>query len=162
MGATGTCPSDMRRPRPTSFSVIGTVEEVQGHAQQVTLAIARHLAKIARMSMTRVMATLLAATFVLSCNLTTPKFAITHAEKRGRLTSNGLRFVIMPDANTQLLEVDVRYEVGSREDPPGKAGLAHLAEHLMFQQKPDGPNTKPLFNYLLQTSIFVNAYTNFD
>ncbi|HEY5924681.1 MAG TPA: pitrilysin family protein, partial [Kofleriaceae bacterium] len=119
------------------------------------------LAKIARM-MTRVMATVLVAANALSCNPTTPKFSFTHAEKRGRLTSNGLRFVVMPDSKTQLLEVDVRYEVGSREDPQGKAGLAHLAEHLMFQQKPDGPNTKPLFNYLLQTSVFVNAYTNFD
>jgi predicted Zn-dependent peptidase len=114
------------------------------------------------MSMNRVLATLVAAACAWSCNPTTPKFSFTHAEKRGRLTSNGLRFVVMPDSKTQLLEVDVRYEVGSREDPPGKAGLAHLAEHLMFQQKPDGPQTKPLFNYLLQTSIFVNAYTNWD
>jgi zinc protease len=45
----------------------------------------------------------------------------------------------MPDTTTQMVEVDVRYDVGSREDPPGKAGLAHLVEHLMFQQRPDGP-----------------------
>src|SRR5687768_16008825 len=108
-----------------------------------------------------VVAALVTATLA-SCNPATPKFAFTHAERRGRLDSNGLRFVLMPDPTTQLVEVDVRYEVGSREDPPGKAGLAHLVEHLMFQQKPDGPNTKPLFHFLLQASVFVNAYTNWD
>jgi zinc protease len=120
------------------------------------------LAKIARMSMTRVMATLLVAACVLSCNPSNPKFAFNQPEQRGRLEKNGLRFVILPDPTTQLVEVDVRYEVGSREDPIGKAGLAHLVEHLMFQQKPDGPTTKPLFHFLLQASVFVNAYTNWD
>ncbi len=112
--------------------------------------------------MTRVMATVLVAACVLSCNPTNPKFAFNQPEQRGRLEKNGLRFVILPDPTTQLVEVDVRYEVGSREDPPGKAGLAHLVEHLMFQQKPDGPTTKPLFHFLLQASVFVNAYTNWD
>ena len=114
------------------------------------------------MSMIRVIATALVAACVLSCNPTNPKFAFNQPEQRGRLEKNGLRFVILPDPTTQLVEVDVRYEVGSREDPPGKAGLAHLVEHLMFQQKPDGPTTKPLFHFLLQASVFVNAYTNWD
>ncbi len=97
-----------------------------------------------------------------SCQTSTPKIAFKHGEKRGRLEKNGLRFVIMPDTTTQLVEVDVRYEVGSREDPPGKAGLAHLVEHLMFQQKPDGPQTKPLMHFLLQAAVNMNAYTNWD
>ena len=50
------------------------------------------------------------------------KFTFEHGEQRGRLDRNGLRLVIMPDPTTQLVEVDVRYEVGAREDPPGKAG----------------------------------------
>ncbi len=90
-----------------------------------------------------------------------PKFAFTYAEKRGVLESNGLRFVIVPDASTELVEVDVRYEVGSREDPAGKAGLAHVMEHLMFQLRPDegGP---PLMHFINQLSTFFNAYTNWD
>ena len=39
---------------------------------------------------------------------------------------------------TQLVEVDVRYDVGSREDPPGKAGLAHLVEHRCSSCAPTG------------------------
>ena len=143
----------MHSPRNRSFSV-------RPPAVDDKLAIGRRLAKIARMSMIRVMATALAAVFVLACNPSNPKFAFNQPEQRGRLEKNGLRFVILPDPTTQLVEVDVRYEVGSREDPPGKAGLAHLVEHLMFQQKPDGPTTKPLFHFLLQASVFVNTYTN--
>jgi zinc protease len=69
---------------------------------------------------------------------------------------------MMPDATTQLVEVDVRYDVGSREDPPGKAGLAHLVEHMMFQTRPDGPTTPPLFQTIIDIATDFNAYTNWD
>lgn len=105
----------------------------------------------------------LAALLVLgACNPESPRFAFKSAERRGVLQSNGLRFVIMPDASTELVEVDVHYEVGSREDPEGKAGIAHLAEHLMFQTRPDGPNTPPIFQTLLDMATFMNAFTNWD
>ena len=107
-------------------------------------------------------ATAVAGALVLSCAPEAPKFAFTHAEKRGVLESNGLRFVIMPDPTTQLVEVDVHYEAGAREDPPGLAGLAHLVEHLMFQMRPDGPQTAPIFDTLLQLTTFVNAFTVWD
>jgi zinc protease len=97
-----------------------------------------------------------------ACARTTPQIVFKYGETRGRLQKNGLRFVVMPDATTQLLEVDVRYEVGSREDPPGKAGLAHLVEHLMFLQRPDGPGTPTLMQALQQATLGVNAYTNWD
>ncbi len=126
------------------------------------LAIGADLAKIARMSMFRVTAILLASAFVFSCNPTTPKFAFTHAERRGRLESNGMRFVLMPDETTHLVEVDIRYDVGSREDPPGRAGLAHLVEHLMFQTRPDGPQTSPIFQTIIDLATDFNAYTNWD
>ncbi|MEZ4364737.1 MAG: insulinase family protein [Kofleriaceae bacterium] len=102
-----------------------------------------------------------AASLLGSCGPTTPQFAFNFTEQRGRLDANGLRFVVMPDPSTELVEVDVRYEVGSREDPPGKAGLAHLVEHLMFQLKlrPDLP---PVMHLVGQMSTFFNAYTNWD
>lgn len=97
-----------------------------------------------------------------SCVRPDPKISITYAEKRGVLESNGLRFVVVPDASTKLVEVDVRYQVGSREDPVGKAGLAHLVEHMMFQLKPDGEGSPPLMHFVGQLSTFFNAYTNWD
>ncbi len=100
-----------------------------------------------------------------ACNVSTPSFSFKYAERRGRLDSNGLRFVIMPDSTTQLVQVDVRYEVGEKEDPIGKAGIAHLVEHLMFQQRPpaaDGTETPPLFQQISDKTIIFNAYTNWD
>lgn len=103
----------------------------------------------------------LALVGTVGCTAAAPKFAFTHAEKRGKL-ANGLRFVIMPDASTQLAEVDVRYDVGSREDPPGKAGIAHVVEHLMFQLRPDGAGTTPLMQTINTLTTFFNAYTSWD
>jgi len=87
---------------------------------------------------------------------------LAYREIRGQLPKNGLRFIMMPDPMTQLVEVDVRYEVGSREDPPGKAGLAHLVEHLMFEQQPGGPGTPTVMEMLLPPTLNVNAYTDWD
>ena len=112
--------------------------------------------------MPRVLAAAVAACVALSCTPSTPKFAFKHAERRGRLESNGMRFVLMPDESTQLAEVDIRYDVGSREDPPGKAGLAHLVEHMMFQTRPDGPTTAPIFQTILDLATSMNAYTIWD
>ncbi|HTJ43546.1 MAG TPA: pitrilysin family protein [Kofleriaceae bacterium] len=96
-----------------------------------------------------------------TCTPSTTKYSIKYTERHGTL-KNGLRVIIVPDPTTQMAEVDVRYDVGSREDPPGKAGLAHLVEHLMFQQRPDGPTTPPLMHFIDQLTTFFNAYTNWD
>jgi zinc protease len=99
---------------------------------------------------------------VSACQQSTLRLAFKYGEIRGRIGSNGMRFVIMPDPTTQLVEVDVRYEVGSRDDPPGKAGLAHLVEHLMFLQRPDGAGSRSLAQSMRQMTLQVNAYTTQD
>ncbi|MBX3206371.1 MAG: insulinase family protein [Labilithrix sp.] len=52
--------------------------------------------------------------------------------------SNGLDVVLHPDASFRSVTVNVRYDVGSRHDPPSSTGLAHFVEHLTFRSKPDG------------------------
>lgn len=47
--------------------------------------------------------------------------------------ANGLRVVIAPDRTTPVVAVNVWYQVGSRSEPPGRTGFAHLFEHMMFQ-----------------------------
>ena len=47
-------------------------------------------------------------------------------------SNNGYRFAALPEPEAKVVRVDVRYPVGSADDPPGKAGLAHLVEHLLF------------------------------
>jgi predicted Zn-dependent peptidase len=46
---------------------------------------------------------------------------------------NGLRVILVEDHLAPVVGVCVCYKVGSRYEQPGKTGLAHLFEHLMFE-----------------------------
>ncbi|NOT07281.1 MAG: insulinase family protein [Gemmatimonadales bacterium] len=46
---------------------------------------------------------------------------------------NGLKVILAPDRTTQVVAVDVWYNVGSRDEVRGRTGFAHLFEHMMFQ-----------------------------
>lgn len=46
--------------------------------------------------------------------------------------ANGLRIVHHEDRNTQMVALDVLYDVGARDEEPVRTGFAHLFEHLMF------------------------------
>ncbi len=50
-----------------------------------------------------------------------------------RRLANGLRVYAMPDQNTANVSVQVWYDVGSKDDPAGRSGFAHLFEHIMFK-----------------------------
>ena len=45
---------------------------------------------------------------------------------------NGLRLIVHEDHKAPLVAVSVWYNVGSKDEPKGKTGFAHLFEHLMF------------------------------
>jgi zinc protease len=47
--------------------------------------------------------------------------------------SNGLEVVVIPDRRTPVVTHMVWYKVGSADEPPGKSGIAHFLEHLMFK-----------------------------
>ncbi len=46
---------------------------------------------------------------------------------------NGLTVVLLRSTASPIVAVDVWYNVGSRNETPGKSGFAHLFEHMMFQ-----------------------------
>jgi len=46
---------------------------------------------------------------------------------------NGLKVILAPDRSTQVVTVDVWYNVGSRNETRSRTGFAHLFEHMMFQ-----------------------------
>ena len=46
--------------------------------------------------------------------------------------SNGLRVIVHEDVSTPMAVVNVLYDVGARDEDPGRTGFAHLFEHLMF------------------------------
>jgi zinc protease len=46
---------------------------------------------------------------------------------------NGLRVIMHEDHSIPIVAVNVWYRVGSKNETPGRTGLAHLFEHLMLQ-----------------------------
>jgi zinc protease len=67
---------------------------------------------------------------------------------------NGLRVIVHEDHRTPLVSTNVWYHVGSKDEVPGRTGLAHLFEHLMFsgsQHVPEGQ-----FDQLLEAAGAAN------
>lgn len=46
---------------------------------------------------------------------------------------NGLRVILAPDHAAPVFGICVTYNVGSRNERPGRTGFAHLFEHMMFE-----------------------------
>jgi predicted Zn-dependent peptidase len=47
--------------------------------------------------------------------------------------SNGLTVILSEDHSSQVVAVNVWYDVGSANERPTRTGFAHLFEHMMFQ-----------------------------
>ncbi|HZZ86308.1 MAG TPA: pitrilysin family protein [Anaeromyxobacteraceae bacterium] len=47
--------------------------------------------------------------------------------------SNGLNVILSEDHTAPVVGVDILYDVGSKDEKPGRTGFAHLFEHLMFE-----------------------------
>ncbi|WP_428153157.1 M16 family metallopeptidase [Brevundimonas sp.] len=56
-----------------------------------------------------------------------------------RVLPNGLEVYTARDADTSNVTVQVWYKVGSKDDPAGRSGFAHLFEHLMFKSTKNLP-----------------------
>lgn len=54
-------------------------------------------------------------------------------ETRSRTLANGLQVYTLRDPGAATVAVETFYRVGSKDDPKGRAGFAHLFEHLMFK-----------------------------
>ncbi|WP_298576748.1 pitrilysin family protein [uncultured Luteimonas sp.] len=52
---------------------------------------------------------------------------------------NGLRVVVHTDRKAPIVAVNIWYHVGSKDEPAGRSGFAHLFEHLMFQSSEHHP-----------------------
>jgi zinc protease len=63
--------------------------------------------------------------------------AITQAK-----LANGLDIVVIPDRRAPVVTHMVWYRNGSADDPPGKSGIAHFLEHLMFKGTKANPQGK--------------------
>jgi zinc protease len=74
---------------------------------------------------------------------------------------NGLEVVVIPDHRVPVVTQMVWYRVGSADEPPGKSGIAHFLEHLMFKGTEKNPGGK--FSQVLATiGGQENAFTTAD
>ncbi|HAH11256.1 MAG TPA: peptidase M16, partial [Alphaproteobacteria bacterium] len=53
--------------------------------------------------------------------------------------ANGLRVLVHTDRKAPVVAVSVWYDVGSKHEPKGKTGFAHLFEHIMFNGSENAP-----------------------
>ncbi|MBY0581832.1 MAG: insulinase family protein [Sphingomonas sp.] len=78
-----------------------------------------------------------------------------------RTLPNGLKVYAVRDTGTATVSVQVWYNVGSKNDPKGKSGFAHMFEHLMFKATRNLPDEA--FDRLTEdVGGFNNASTNDD
>ena len=74
---------------------------------------------------------------------------------------NGLRVIVHTDRKAPVVAVATWYGVGSKDEPQGKTGFAHLFEHLMFNGSENAPGD--FFAPLREVGATdMNGTTNFD
>lgn len=88
--------------------------------------------------------------------ITVPPVAFTE-----RTLANGLRVIAIRDTTTPNVTVQVWYDVGSKHDPEGRSGFAHLFEHILSRKTRNMPYN--MINRLTEDIGGVrNASTWFD
>src|SRR3990167_3286242 len=74
---------------------------------------------------------------------------------------NGLRVVFLEDHSTPIVQTEIWYHVGSKNEKPGRTGFAHLFEHMMFKgSKNVEPEGHP--SWISSIGGQSNAYTTED
>jgi zinc protease len=74
---------------------------------------------------------------------------------------SGLRVIVERAPGVQRAGVTTIVGAGSMQDPPGREGLAHLVEHLMFRAAPP-PETNPMRLRFMALGAIDNAHTNHE
>ena len=83
----------------------------------------------------RLLATTLRRAFVALAFLvlTVPAVAEDASRIANFTLGNGMEVVVIPDRRAPVVTHMVWYRIGSADEPPGKSGIAHFFEHLMFK-----------------------------
>jgi hypothetical protein len=74
---------------------------------------------------------------------------------------NGLRVVTLEDFSCPIVNVQLWYHVGSKNENPERQGFAHMFEHMMFRGT-DRLGPTDHFDLLRRVGGTTNAYTSFD
>ena len=73
---------------------------------------------------------------------------------------NGLEVILSEDHSVPFVQVNLWYDVGSKDEVAGKTGFAHLFEHLMFQGSAN--HDTEYFAPLQPIGAQINGTTSFD
>ena len=85
------------------------------------------------------------------------------ASKYRRLVlPNGMKVLLLSDPKLNLSSASVAVGVGSLSDPPGRQGLAHYLEHMLFLGTNKFPSPAEFGEYLRRNGGYNNAYTAGD
>lgn len=74
---------------------------------------------------------------------------------------NGLQVLVVPDTRAPVVTHSVWYKVGAMDEKPGKTGLAHMTEHLMFKGTPRHPAGE-MDKIVQRRGGQQNAFTSYD
>jgi predicted Zn-dependent peptidase len=86
-------------------------------------------------------------------------FQVPHTPIEQFTLDNGLRVVLNQDQSVPVVSVSVYYDVGSRNEPEGRTGFAHLFEHMMFQGSDNVPKAAH-FQYISNAGGTMNGTTS--
>jgi zinc protease len=75
--------------------------------------------------------------------------------------ANGLELVVIPNTRAPVVTHMVWYKVGSADEPPGKSGIAHFLEHLMFKGTAKYPAGR-FSRAVVAMGGQENAFTSYD
>ena len=73
------------------------------------------------------------ALLATALTLAGPALAADDGKVANFLLDNGMEVVVIPDHRAPIVTHMVWYKIGSADEPPGKSGIAHFFEHLMFK-----------------------------
>src|SRR3979411_3497238 len=82
----------------------------------------------------------LVSAFALSATGALAQTTVTSEPPASFTLANGLQVLVIPDHRTPVVTQMIWYKVGSADETPGKSGLAHFLEQLMFK----GTSTDPV------------------
>ncbi len=97
-------------------------------------------------------------------------FALALAPSQGRaavygaetfMLANGMQVVLIPNHRAPVVSHMVWYRIGSADETPGKSGIAHFLEHLMFKGTPKYPGTA-ITDTVARNGGDQNAFTSTD
>ncbi|WP_016687609.1 M16 family metallopeptidase [Neisseria sicca] len=93
--------------------------------------------------------------FLSACLLSCATFAQTLSQT----LPNGLKIIVKEDRRAPVAVSQIWYKVGSVDEKPGKSGLSHALEHMMFKGTPSVPSGE-YSSRIARLGGNDNAYTN--